>query len=386
MVVTDNFLKTYFPAVVRAGTRCFARSCPVLCIRKENTVLTRPAIFSFQPFVSLRPSVLLAACALACTAFSQPLVCAADPLSTVSSAADSEASQAAPDTSAASGPRFFHRHSRHSSRARTLPSRGIVSPSEAAASVVGRLAQVTSDKAVIVAGREALGRVLSVCPKGQYLALSGQTPTQYAVLMVDHSVGFVQKSDVQLLDYQVASLTPDAPADASNSGSAPQTGGPLGQALVQTSFEYLGVHYVWGGTTAAGIDCSGFVRAVYAAHGIALPRVSGDQATVGYDVPRGDWSQWVPGDRMYFACHHDRIDHTGMYIGDGRFIHSSMGHGQQVAIDRVDASYYAQHLVCVRRSRELLGDTPAPGPAAQTASSGPTSNSAAGDDAESSQF
>ncbi len=295
----------------------------------------------------------------------------------MASATDSEASQAAPDNSSASAPRFYHRHSRHSSRARTLPSRGIVSPSESAQSVVGQLAQVTSAQAVIVAGREAGGRVLSVCPQGQYLALSGQTPTQYAVLMVDHSVGFVRKSDVTLLNYQVASLTPD-----SGSAAPSPEGGPLGQALVQTAFGYLGVHYVWGGTTAAGIDCSGFVRAVYAAHGIGLPRVSGDQATVGYDVPKADWSRWVPGDRMYFACHHDRIDHTGMYIGDGRFIHSSMGHGQQVAIDRVDTAFYAEHLVCVRRSRELLGDMPAPGPDSQTASSGYAPSA----DAESSQF
>ena len=223
--------------------------------------------------------------------------------------------------------------------------------------------------------------MLSVCPKGQYLALSGQTPTQYAVLMVDHSVGFVQKSDVALLNYQVASITSDA-SDGSVGSAAPQEGGPLGQSLVQTAFGYLGVHYVWGGTTAAGIDCSGFVRAVYAAHGIGLPRVSGDQATIGYDVPKADWSKWVPGDRMYFACHHDRIDHTGMYIGDGRFIHSSMGHGQQVAIDRVDTAFYAEHLVCVRRSRELVGDMPAPGPDSQTASAG----SAPSADAEATQF
>ena len=338
----------------------------------------------------IRPAALLAACTFFCTTFAS-LPCAADPSSAPAVSADSEASQAAPDSPAssvsASGQRHFHRShrvTRHASVFRSLPSRGIVSPSEAAASVVGRLALVTSDKAVIVAGREALGRVLSVCPKGQYLALSGQTPTQYAVLMVDHSTGFVAKSDVQLLDYQVVNSDPNAPAltgNAPDTASTGQTGGPLGLALVSTAFNYLGVHYVWGGTTAAGIDCSGFVRAVYAAHGIGLPRVSGDQATVGYDVPKNDWSKWVPGDRMYFACHHDRIDHTGMYIGEGRFIHSSMGHGQQVAVDRVDTAYYAQHLVCVRRSRELLGDAPAPGPA-QTASSAPASNG----DAESSQF
>ena len=322
----------------------------------------------------IRPATLLTACVLACAAFPPTSLYAASPISsaTVSSApADSEASEAA---APAAGHRFYHRRSRHSPPNRSLPSRGIVSASEAATqSVVGRLAQVTSDKAVIVGGREVSGRVLSVCPKGQYLAVSGQTPTQYAVLMVDHSIGFVLKSDVALLNCQVANATPDNGTD--NSGTSSSVGGPLGQALVQTSFGYLGVHYVWGGTTAAGIDCSGFVRAVYGAHGLSLPRVSGDQAAVGYDVPRGDWSKWVPGDRMYFACHHDRIDHTGMYIGDGRFIHSSMGHGQQVAIDRVDGAYYAQHLVCVRRSAELVGDAPT-----RAASAGSST------DTESSQF
>ncbi|MGI4788260.1 MAG: C40 family peptidase [Janthinobacterium lividum] len=333
----------------------------------------------------IRPAILLAACAFACTAFAQTVFpqaafCATAP-------ADSEASQAASGSVTTSAPHFYHhRHySRHSSSSRSLPSRGIVSPSEAAVSVVGRLALVTSDKAVIIAGREASGRVLSVCPKGQYLALSGETPTQYAVLMIDHSTGFVAKSDVQLLDYQVVNNASDAPGDGSTGSSTIPNDGSLGAQLVQTAQGYLGVPYVWGGNTAAGIDCSGFVKAVYAAHGISLPRVSGDQATVGYDVPRGDWSKWVAGDRMYFACHHARIDHTGMYIGGGYFIHSSMGHGQSVAIDRVDGAYYAQHLVCVRRSRELVGDAPAPGPVSQTASAN-SAPSSSNEDAESSQF
>ncbi len=315
-----------------------------------------------RDLIRRRPAALAAA--LACAVFSAHACRAAqtpsaDPAVTQPASADSEASQAAPAGSAVSTSHSTRRyHRRHPSRrgaARSLPSRGAGSAAEQQASVVGRLAMVTSDKAVIIAGREAAGRVLSVCPKGQYLDLCGQTPTQYAVLMVDHSLGFVLKSDVQLLDYQVVNSAPDGSGD----GTPGAVGSALGQSLVQSAFGYLGVPYVWGGNTAAGIDCSGFVKAVYAAHGITLPRHSGDQATVGYDVPKADWSRWVPGDRMYFACHHADIDHTGMYIGDGRFIHSSMGHGQAVAIDRVDGAYYAEHLVCVRRSRELVDAAPA---------------------------
>ncbi len=336
-----------------------------------------------------RPALL--ATALACTVFSAPLCRASQAPSAPTAYTDSEASQAAPadaDVSSAAIPsegalpvshstRHYHRRkaTRHSA-ARSLPSRGGGSADASQGSAVGRLGVVISDKAVISAGREAAGRVLSVCPKGQPLALCGQTPTQYAVLMVDHSLGFVAKSDVQLLDSQVVANTPDGNADPVN-GADPATGGPLGLSLVQTAFGYLGVPYVWGGNTASGIDCSGFVKAVYAAHGITLPRHSGDQAQVGYDVPKADWSRWVPGDRMYFACHHAEIDHTGMYIGEGRFIHSSMGHGQSVAIDRVDGAYYAEHLVCVRRSRELESDL-----SAQTASAPST---VAADDSENSQ-
>ena len=245
--------------------------------------------------------------------------------------------------------RYFHRRHEsrhHSSRAsvRSLPSRGASFGVQDASPSAYRLATVIADTSEIRASRQAYNRVLSVVHKGQNLAISGETANDYAVVMIDHSLGFVPKSDVQILDYQVVNTA--SPDDS------------LGTDLTRTATDYLGVPYVWGGNTRNGIDCSGFVKAIFAAHGMELPRFSGDQATVGYDVPRGDWHQWVPGDRMYFACHHPRIDHTGMYIGNGYFIHASVGHGRQVAIDRVDNAYFAKHLVAVRRSRELLSEAP----------------------------
>ena len=332
----------------------------------------------------LRPVTALAAvCTLSLLAF-PTLSHAADPApSSVSSAdtvqitTDSEASQTGDDSvvpaSSRAARRHYHRRTHRSyaraySRVRSLPSRGGATLVEAPA---GRLAVVTNANAQIIAGRDREGRVLSVCPKGQYLSISGETPTQYAVLMIDRSLGFIAKSDVQLLDAQTVPTVPSGDAPQSPPASDNTT---LGLRMVQTAqSEYLGVPYVWGGNTKAGIDCSGFVKAVYSAYGISLPRVAREQAAVGYDVPHnvaaGDWAKWVPGDRMYFACHHPEIDHTAMYIGGGLFIHASAGHGHSVAIDRVDNAYYSKHLVCVRRSQELLGEPVAPGDLRETASS-----------------
>lgn len=244
--------------------------------------------------------------------------------------------------------------------------------------VVGRLGAVITDSAQIVAGRDRYGRLLSVVPKGQNLAVIGQTDDQYAVLMLDHSTGFIAKSSVKLLDLQVVntggSMPDTSSSDPDSQSSASSDTGSLGMRLVRTATDYLGVPYLFGGETRDGIDCSAFVKAVYSTNGINLPRVSRDQVNVGYTVPLNDVAEWVPGDRLYFACHHPDIDHTGMYIGNGYFIHASAGHGHEVAIDRIDNDYYRNHLVAVRRSQELLGDVPTAPDLQATALSTPDPN------------
>jgi cell wall-associated NlpC family hydrolase len=236
------------------------------------------------------------------------------------------------------------------SRAEILRTRALMTSRDAlmaqespTSTVTGRLALVSLDNAPIIAPREQFGRLLSRCSQGTYIIVTGETSTYYSVIMADHSLGFILRSSVQLLDYQIAAPTPTTLGSVS----------PLAQSLVQTAMQYLDVPYVWGGNDATGIDCSGLVKAVYASNGISLPRTAAQQATLGYSVPLNDLSQWQPGDRMYFQCHHSYIDHTGMYVGNGYFVHSSIGnHGVQVT--RVDAPFYWSHLVAVRRSPELV--------------------------------
>ena len=235
----------------------------------------------------------------------------------------------------------------------TVPSRGASDSGEVAPPVVvGRLGVVTADDVPINAGREQYGRLLSRVSKGQNLTITGQEGDYYAVMMVDGSLGFISKDQVQLLDYEIT-------ADRS---SITQACGPKGQALIQLAMQYFNqVPYRYGGTSlvadGSGIDCSAFVQQIYAKEGMDLPRTAAEQAAVGYGVALRDMTQWQVGDRLYFQCHHDYTDHAGMYIGNGYFIHSHIG--AKVSVSKIDdpaAPYYWDHLVAVRRSPEMLGD------------------------------
>jgi cell wall-associated NlpC family hydrolase len=117
--------------------------------------------------------------------------------------------------------------------------------------------------------------------------------------------------------------------------------------LVEEAKRYLGVRYRYGGETSRGFDCSGFVYYLYKnVKGITLPRVSGAQASVGVSV---DKSQLQPGDLVFFRTgRSSRINHAGIYIGNGHFIHASSG-GGQVKIDSLTDGYYSKRYVTARR-------------------------------------
>ncbi len=197
---------------------------------------------------------------------------------------------------------------------------------------IGRVGVIIATKSDIKSAPSSKSRTYYTCPKDTYLAITGDNRDWYGVLMSDGSTGWIPKKCVSLLDYQVVGKQPQSSASSS--------------AIVNTALKYLGIPYVWGGYSFSGLDCSGFVKAVFASHGINLPRVSRDQANVGTPVP---FNQLQPGDRLYFACKGSVIDHTGIYIGNGMFIHASSSRGG-VGIDNLVNSRYAAWLVSARRS------------------------------------
>jgi cell wall-associated NlpC family hydrolase len=184
--------------------------------------------------------------------------------------------------------------------------------------------------------------VLSRVPTGTYLALTTTSGNWYGVLMQDRTVGWLRKSAVDLLDFAVVSNQPIGPLQSA--GEPPVLAGGH-QAILQTAYYYLGVPYKWGGTSDNGMDCSAFVRKCFQAVGISLPRTSREQINVGMNV---DPSQLQACDRLYFANKSGTITHTGIYIGDGYFIHSSSSRGG-VAVSRLNEPMYRKMFAGARR-------------------------------------
>lgn len=114
------------------------------------------------------------------------------------------------------------------------------------------------------------------------------------------------------------STTGTTTTNTSSAGSTAASGSASysADAVISYASNFLGVPYVWGGTTPAGFDCSGFVKYVYAHFGVTLPRVAAAQQMVGTYVSRSDLQ---PGDLVFFG---EPAHHVGIYVGNGYMIHA----------------------------------------------------------------
>jgi hypothetical protein len=134
-----------------------------------------------------------------------------------------------------------------------------------------------------------------------------------------------------------------------------------GNTVVETARHYLGVRYVLGGTTPKAFDCSGFIRYVFALHGLTLPRTAHEQAAYGIAPNERELE---PGDLLFFYGGQG-AQHIAMYIGGDSIIHASSG-GHRVMLARLSGSgahrtWFGQRLIAVRRVLPAIGtfDLPA---------------------------
>ncbi len=179
---------------------------------------------------------------------------------------------------------------------------------------VDRLGLIIHGVAPVRERPEERARAVSQCEPGDYVAILEARAGHAGVRMTDGRLGWISGRQIEVLS------EPAVPTVSNQD--------PPGRHIVVRALHYLGVPYDWGGTTVSGMDCSGFVQRVFREEGRDLPRVACDQANVGTPVVLGALEA---GDRVYFRAGQE-VDHTGIYMGDGRFIHAS-GSGGAVRID-----------------------------------------------------
>jgi cell wall-associated NlpC family hydrolase len=117
---------------------------------------------------------------------------------------------------------------------------------------------------------------------------------------------------------------------------------------IELAKRFLGLPYLWGGSSSFGYDCSGFTQMLMRARGVNMPRDADLQAawTGLVTVERSDLQS---GDLLFFGSSPRQITHTGMYIGDGQFIHASTHRHPVVQIGRLDDDPWTRLLVASRR-------------------------------------
>jgi cell wall-associated NlpC family hydrolase len=143
---------------------------------------------------------------------------------------------------------------------------------------------------------------------GDVLSTAGRSAGWTAVQLPDGRKGFV--ADADATDYQAwkasRKITPEA--------------------IEQTARRFMGVPYLWGGTSARGFDCSGYLKTVFRLNGLELQRDTDQQASEGVAVPTdNDFAEMRKGDALFFGPRAGvtRITHTGVYLGGKLFIHCS---------------------------------------------------------------
>jgi cell wall-associated NlpC family hydrolase len=116
--------------------------------------------------------------------------------------------------------------------------------------------------------------------------------------------------------------------------------------LVSNARSFEGVRYRYGGMSRSGTDCSGFTVQVFGSMGVKLPRTSAEQSKVGVPVDKG---QLKKGDLVFFrTARSSRINHVGIYVGAGKFIHASSGSGR-VLESSLSEGYYLRCYATARR-------------------------------------
>lgn len=152
---------------------------------------------------------------------------------------------------------------------------------------------------------------------------------------------FIQKfKEIRLLDKRInqtaifdsfigGSINVDIPVDVTR------------DSIVCEAKNYVGLPFIWGGSSEDGVDCSGLTYLVYKKNNIIIPRTAGEQYKLGDLVFRDELKK---GDLVFFRTKSLKASHVGIYIGDGLFIHSFTCR-TGVIISSIDKMYYERRFI-----------------------------------------
>jgi len=159
-------------------------------------------------------------------------------------------------------------------------------------------------------GANTESQVVSDLVAGNILELEGEENDFFRVKYPNGKVGYIEQSKAQPYEQWLSALKPS------------------GESLVETSKTLMGIPYLWGGTSAKGVDCSGYTKTIFFLNGIIIPRDASQQIHTGIEVDtEKNFEKLVPGDLLFFgrkatATSPERVIHVGMWIGNNKFIHS----------------------------------------------------------------
>jgi cell wall-associated NlpC family hydrolase len=122
---------------------------------------------------------------------------------------------------------------------------------------------------------------------------------------------------------------------------APPPQGATGAAIASAAAALIGTRYAFGGADLGGFDCSGLALYAHERVGLSIPRTAAAQQRAAQPVAL---AQLLPGDLVFFRLGTHGIDHVGVYVGAGRFVHAPH-RGVAVTSAELGEAYYARHLV-----------------------------------------
>ncbi|MEN8121587.1 MAG: SH3 domain-containing C40 family peptidase [Bacteroidota bacterium] len=180
---------------------------------------------------------------------------------------------------------------------------------------------------------------------GCILPVIGNKKKFYKVKYPDNRVAFVKKDEVVDIDLFI--------------NKKPEENG-----LVNTAKKFIGIPYLWGGSSSKSIDCSGFTSNIYFLNGIIIQRDASQQVKYGKEITTSyDYTDLLPGDLLFIGRRAndslpEKVTHVIMYIGDSEFIHASstFGNVKINSMDSTRANYFPGYVSSFIKTIRIIGE------------------------------